>query len=78
MLQDAQKLGRAVNVESNPGNRTRLSAMGFVFLAACSAIPNEGPSAEDVANQAGTAALPRYEIVDIDSSIIDLPAPPGA
>ena len=54
-----------------------LWAAAPVFLAACSAIPNSGPSADDIVQQAGTTTLPRYEVVDIDSSVVDILRQPG-
>ncbi len=42
----------------------------LLVSAGCAAIPNSGPSADDVVQDAGTATIQRYEIVDIDSSTI--------
>jgi polysaccharide biosynthesis/export protein len=41
-------------------------------LAGCSGISGTGPSAGDVAAEAGTGAAPRYELVDIDSSVVEI------
>jgi polysaccharide export outer membrane protein len=47
--------------------------MATLALAGCSAIPNVGPSTDDVAQQAGsTPADARYEFVDIDASVVDV------
>lgn len=46
----------------------------LLVLTACSSIPNSGPSADDVAQQAqvGAAIFQRYEIVDIDAFTVDI------
>jgi len=41
-------------------------------LAACSSVSGSGPSADDVIQGAVTAEVPRYEIVDIDSRVVDI------
>lgn len=41
-------------------------------LAACSSVSGSGPSADDVVQGAVTAEVPRYEIVDIDSRVVDI------
>ena len=48
-----------------------------VFLAACSAIPNSGPSGDDIVQQSGAATVPRYVLVDIDSAVVDILRQPG-
>ncbi|MGH6869333.1 MAG: polysaccharide biosynthesis/export family protein, partial [Methylocella sp.] len=40
-------------------------------VAGCSAISGSGPSAGDVADEAGTGAAPRYELVDIDPRVVE-------
>ncbi|WOJ90543.1 polysaccharide biosynthesis/export family protein [Methylocapsa polymorpha] len=49
-----------------------LPAAALLILAGCASIPNSGPSADDVAQQAGTAIAQRYEIVDINFSTVDV------
>jgi polysaccharide export outer membrane protein len=44
----------------------------LIAFTGCSSIPNSGPSADDVVQQAGSAASRRYEIVEIDFSTIDI------
>jgi polysaccharide export outer membrane protein len=51
--------------------RILLSA-ALLLLTACSGIPNSGPSADDIVQQAGATTVPRYELVDIDASVVDL------
>jgi polysaccharide biosynthesis/export protein len=46
-------------------------AAAAAALAACSAIPNSGPSAADVAEQADPPSGQRYELVDITSPVIE-------
>jgi polysaccharide export outer membrane protein len=55
-----------------------LLAGAAAALAACSAIPTSGPSASDVAEQAAPPSGPRYELVDIDSSVIEALRQSGA
>jgi len=49
-----------------------LPTAALLILAGCASIPNSGPSADDVAQQAGTAIAQRYEIVDINFSTVDV------
>jgi polysaccharide biosynthesis/export protein len=51
--------------------RVVFPVLALLCLAGCSGIPTSGPSAGDVADQAGTALAQQYEFVDIDSSVID-------
>ncbi|WP_158819046.1 polysaccharide biosynthesis/export family protein [Methylocapsa sp. S129] len=51
--------------------RGLLPVLALLSLGGCSGIPTSGPSAGDVADQAGTAVAQQYEFVDIDSSVID-------
>ena len=46
--------------------------IALLYLAGCSSIPNSGPSADDVLQQSGTTTTPRYEIVDINSSVVEV------
>ena len=39
-------------------------------LGGCSALPDSGPSALDVAQQASNTDVPRYEVIDIDSAVV--------
>src|SRR5450631_1139614 len=41
-------------------------------LTACSSVSGSGPSADDVVQGAGTAEMPRYELVDVDSQVVDI------
>jgi polysaccharide export outer membrane protein len=41
-------------------------------LAACASVSGSGPSADDVADGAGPAEAPRYELVDVDSHVVDI------
>jgi polysaccharide export outer membrane protein len=41
-------------------------------LAACSSVSGSGPSADDVVQGAVTAEVPRYELVDIDSRVVEI------
>src|ERR1700723_386913 len=43
-----------------------------LFLTPCSAIPNAGPTAGDVADQAGTETGQRYLVVDLDNQVDEL------
>jgi len=49
-----------------------LPCAALLILTACSSIPNSGPSADDVVQQAGQTFSQRYEIVDIDLYTIDI------
>src|SRR3984893_10995342 len=51
--------------------RILLAGAACLAFAGCSGISGAGPSAVDVADEAGTAATPRYELVDIDSSVVE-------
>ncbi len=42
----------------------------LLLLTACSVLPNSGPSANDVIQNAGSPQAPRYELVDIDPAVI--------
>jgi hypothetical protein len=52
----------------------RLLSSGGVCLAlaACASVSGSGPSADDVADGAGPAEAPRYELVDVDSHVVDI------
>jgi polysaccharide biosynthesis/export protein len=43
----------------------------LTMLCSCSSLPDSGPSAHDVAQQASVPEGPRYEVVDIDNSVVD-------
>ncbi|MHB8885459.1 MAG: polysaccharide biosynthesis/export family protein [Methylovirgula sp.] len=49
-----------------------LSPAAMLLLAACATLPNAGPSAGSIAEQAGPAVAPHYELVDIDPAIISI------
>ena len=49
-----------------------LAPIALLYLAGCSSIPNSGPSADDVLQQSGATTTPRYEIVDINSSVVEV------
>src|SRR3984893_18373507 len=51
--------------------RILLAGAACLAFAGCSGISGAGPSAGDVADGAGTAATPRYELVDIDSAVVE-------
>jgi polysaccharide biosynthesis/export protein len=46
--------------------------LALLPMAGCSAIPTSGPSADDILSQAGSPLAPRYELVDVDSVVVDL------
>jgi polysaccharide export outer membrane protein len=50
----------------------------MTFMAACSAIPRAGPSTDDIVAQTDGSVVPQYELVDIDSSAINLLRQRGA
>jgi polysaccharide export outer membrane protein len=52
--------------------RFLLPSMVCLVMAACSSVSGSGPSADDVVQGAGTAELPRYELVDVDSRVVDI------
>src|SRR3984893_1167030 len=52
--------------------RIVLAGAACLAFAGCSGISGTGPSAGDVAAEAGTGASPRYELVDIDSSVVEI------
>src|ERR1700730_13744972 len=52
--------------------RILLAGAACIGFAGCSGISGAGPSAGDVAAEAGTGASPRYELVDIDSSVVEI------
>ena len=45
-------------------------AFPLLAVCACSSLPDSGPSAQDIAAQASVADYPRYEVVDIDPSVV--------
>ena len=51
--------------------RILLAGAACLALVGCSGISGSGPSASDVAEEAGPGAAPRYELVDIDSSVVE-------
>jgi polysaccharide export outer membrane protein len=51
--------------------RILLAGAACLAFAGCSGISGTGPSAGDVAEQAGTGAAPRYELVDIDPYVVE-------
>src|SRR5437660_702494 len=52
--------------------RILLAGAACLAFAGCSTISGTGPSAGDVAAEAGTGAAPRYELVDIDSPVVEI------
>jgi polysaccharide biosynthesis/export protein len=52
--------------------RILLAGAACLAFAGCSTISGTGPSAGDIVNEAGTEAAPRYELVDIDASVIEI------
>jgi hypothetical protein len=52
--------------------RILLSGAVCLALAACSSVAGSGPSAGDVVEEAGTAEAPRYELVDVDSHVVEI------
>jgi polysaccharide export outer membrane protein len=52
--------------------RVLLAGAACFALAACSTVSGAGPSADDVVQDAGTADSPRYELVDVDSSVVEI------
>ncbi len=51
--------------------RILLAGAACLAFAGCSSISGSGPSAGDVAEEAGTGAAPRYELVDIDPYVVE-------
>ena len=51
--------------------RILLAGAACLAFAGCSSISGSGPSAGDVAEEAGTGATPRYELVDVDPSVVE-------
>jgi polysaccharide biosynthesis/export protein len=51
--------------------RILLAGAACLAFAGCSTIPGTGPSAGDIVEEAGTEAAPRYELVDINPSVIE-------
>lgn len=41
-------------------------------LAACSSVSGMGPSVDDIVENASPAEVPRYEVVDVDSHVVDI------
>lgn len=52
--------------------RILFAATACLAFAGCSTISGTGPSAGDIVAEAGTEAAPRYELVDIVPSVIEL------
>lgn len=52
--------------------RFLLPGAALLAVAGCSAIPGSGPSRDDVVQQSSSPGFQRYEIVDIDSSVVDI------
>src|SRR6202045_813283 len=52
--------------------RILLAGEACIAFAGCSSISGSGPSAGAVAEEAGTGVAPRYELVDIDSSVVEI------
>ncbi|MGB6699675.1 MAG: polysaccharide biosynthesis/export family protein [Methylocella sp.] len=52
--------------------RILLAGAACLAFAGCSSISGSGPSAGDVADEAGTDAAPRYVLVDIDPSVVEI------
>jgi polysaccharide export outer membrane protein len=48
-----------------------LAGAACLAFAGCSSISGSGPSAGDVAEEAGNGAAPRYELVDIDPYVVE-------
>jgi polysaccharide biosynthesis/export protein len=51
--------------------RIILAGAACLAFAGCSSISGSGPSARDVAEEAGNGAAPRYELVDIDPYVVE-------
>ena len=51
--------------------RILLAGAACLAFAGCSSISGTGPSTGDVVDEAGTAAAPRYELVDIDPYVVE-------
>jgi polysaccharide biosynthesis/export protein len=51
--------------------RILLAGAACLPFAGCSSISGTGPSTSDVVEEAGTWAAPRYELVDIDSNVVE-------
>jgi polysaccharide export outer membrane protein len=51
--------------------RILLAGTACLASAGCSSISGTGPSAGDIVEEAGTESAPRYELVDIDPTIVE-------
>jgi polysaccharide export outer membrane protein len=51
--------------------RILLAGTACLAYAGCSSISGTGPSAGDIVEEAGTESAPRYELVDIDPTIVE-------
>jgi polysaccharide biosynthesis/export protein len=51
--------------------RVLLAGAACLAFAGCSSLSGIGPSAGDVVEEAGPGAAPRYELVDIDSNVVE-------
>ena len=51
--------------------RILLAGAACLAFAGCSSLSGIGPSAGDVVEEAGPGAAPRYELVDIDSNVVE-------
>jgi polysaccharide biosynthesis/export protein len=51
--------------------RIVLAGAACLAFAGCSSLSGIGPSAGDVVEEAGPGAAPRYELVDIDSNVVE-------
>jgi polysaccharide biosynthesis/export protein len=52
--------------------RILLAGVACLAFAGCSSLSGIGPSAGDVVEEAGPGAAPRYELVDIDSNVVEI------
>jgi polysaccharide export outer membrane protein len=52
--------------------RILLAGAACLAFAGCSSVSGTGPSAGDIVEEAGPGAAPRYELVDIDSNVVEI------
>ena len=54
------------------GRRLGICLVALAGLSGCASLPTSGPSAGDVVQQAAVDTVQRYELVDLDSSVVNL------
>jgi polysaccharide export outer membrane protein len=51
---------------------TTICALALMLLSGCARLPSAGPSASDVLSQANEQEVAQYEVVDIDTSVVQV------